>query len=268
MDELILDSKKYLSSKHAAKVTGYAKDYVGQLCREGRVDARLVGRNWYVLESSILEHRFGAEEKPDEAMESHESGVEKTWEAPKYVPEEVKTIPEIAPKPAIVGPSSEAVLADMQSAWKEWFEKQEKAQVDIEPVAEDLPELEVEPVRVQRIVPEPPQEAAEAPEEEIPVRIERIAPEPPREEDLEPLVTVVRHIQPQTVNVSHSRHQRAPLRKNRHGFAARALFIALAGISVAIAIIGSGLADNFILHSGGVSPVTNFFGGVNTINAK
>ncbi len=50
MDELILDDKKYLSSKRAAKVTGYAKDYVGQLCREGRVEARLVGRNWYLPE--------------------------------------------------------------------------------------------------------------------------------------------------------------------------------------------------------------------------
>ena len=59
MDELEFDGKTYVSSKRAAQITGYAKDYVGQLCREGRVQARLVGRNWYVLESSIHEHRFG-----------------------------------------------------------------------------------------------------------------------------------------------------------------------------------------------------------------
>jgi hypothetical protein len=65
MDELTLDDKAYLSSKRAAQVTGYAKDYVGQLCREGRVEARLVGRNWYVLESEnislvlkLLKRRF------------------------------------------------------------------------------------------------------------------------------------------------------------------------------------------------------------------
>jgi hypothetical protein len=61
MDELTLDDKKYISSKQAAKITGYAKDYVGQLCREGRVQARLVGRSWYVLESSIKDHRFGTD---------------------------------------------------------------------------------------------------------------------------------------------------------------------------------------------------------------
>src|SRR5271155_2795244 len=60
MDEITLDDKTYVSSKRAAQITGYAKDYVGQLCREGRVEARLVGRNWYVLESSIRAHRFGA----------------------------------------------------------------------------------------------------------------------------------------------------------------------------------------------------------------
>lgn len=38
MDELIIGEKTYLSSKRAAKITGYAKDYVGQLCREGRVE--------------------------------------------------------------------------------------------------------------------------------------------------------------------------------------------------------------------------------------
>ena len=51
-------TRQYVSSKRAAKITGYAKDYVGQLCREGRVSARLVGRNWYVLESSIREAPF------------------------------------------------------------------------------------------------------------------------------------------------------------------------------------------------------------------
>ena len=61
MDEILIEEKKYISSKQAAKITGYAKDYIGQLCREGRVPARLVGRAWYVLESAIQDHRFGEE---------------------------------------------------------------------------------------------------------------------------------------------------------------------------------------------------------------
>jgi hypothetical protein len=99
MDEITLDDKTYVSSKRAAEITGYAKDYVGQLCREGRVEARLVGRNWYVLEDSIREHRFGAP-----AITVPES--------PKNLPQ----IPEMAPDPvvAVGAPIAEA----MENAWK------------------------------------------------------------------------------------------------------------------------------------------------------
>ena len=75
MDELTFDDQIYLSSKRAAQITGYAKDYVGQLCREGRVVARLIGRNWYVLESSIREHRFGPAEIVHEEIPAAETPV-------------------------------------------------------------------------------------------------------------------------------------------------------------------------------------------------
>src|ERR1700756_2748472 len=79
MEELLIGDKKYISSKQAAKVTGYAKDYIGQLCREGRVPARLVGRSWYVLESALRDHRFG------EVREEEKSTVaQTTWESPRY----------------------------------------------------------------------------------------------------------------------------------------------------------------------------------------
>jgi len=55
-DTLIIAGKKYFSSKTASEMSGLARDYVGQLCREGRLDARLVGRNWYVSEDSITNH--------------------------------------------------------------------------------------------------------------------------------------------------------------------------------------------------------------------
>lgn len=130
MDELTIGEKTYISSKRAAKITGYAKDYVGQLCREGRVEARLVGRNWYVLESSILEHRFGAEvAEPKEAVE--EAAVaDKTpsisWEAPKYEVEVPVMVPELSVrKPEVV---SRQVVSEMQDAWQEWFSTQKTAQ--------------------------------------------------------------------------------------------------------------------------------------------
>lgn len=56
MDELDLQGKKYISSKRAAEVTGYAKDYVGQLARGGKVPATRVGRAWYVELNAIKRH--------------------------------------------------------------------------------------------------------------------------------------------------------------------------------------------------------------------
>src|ERR1700749_3980947 len=97
MDELTLDGKIYISSKHAAKITGYAKDYVGQLCREGRVEARLVGRNWYILKSAIEKHRFAANapetKEPEPAAKIFAPD---TWEAPTYkIEEEILDLPSI-----------------------------------------------------------------------------------------------------------------------------------------------------------------------------
>jgi hypothetical protein len=86
MDELIIDDKRYISSKQAAKVTGYAKDYIGQLCREGRVPAQVVGRSWYVLESAIRDHRFGNEVigVTREVEERQPSSITSGWQAPRY----------------------------------------------------------------------------------------------------------------------------------------------------------------------------------------
>jgi len=56
MDELVLSDKKYISSKRAAEISGYAKDYIGQLARSGKIEATRFGRAWYVLESSLLAH--------------------------------------------------------------------------------------------------------------------------------------------------------------------------------------------------------------------
>ena len=89
MDEILIEEKKYISSKQAAKITGYAKDYIGQLCREGRVPARLVGRSWYVLEAAIHDHRFNDEEnthknQPPRPVYVRNGLPPPTWESPRY----------------------------------------------------------------------------------------------------------------------------------------------------------------------------------------
>jgi hypothetical protein len=56
-DALILQGKKFISAKRAAIIFGYTSDYVGQLCREGRIECTMVGRSWFVSEDSVLKHK-------------------------------------------------------------------------------------------------------------------------------------------------------------------------------------------------------------------
>lgn len=57
MDSVVIDEKRFISSKRAAELAGYTPDYVGQLCRARKIEARLIGRSWYVAEDSILAHK-------------------------------------------------------------------------------------------------------------------------------------------------------------------------------------------------------------------
>jgi hypothetical protein len=56
MQELVLDGATYVPLKVAAAQSGYEKNYLGQLCRAGKVDGRLVGRNWYINLESLEGH--------------------------------------------------------------------------------------------------------------------------------------------------------------------------------------------------------------------
>jgi hypothetical protein len=56
MDEIVVTGKTYLSSKKAAKTYHYATDYIGQLCRAGKVDCQRFGRAWYVNADSLTEY--------------------------------------------------------------------------------------------------------------------------------------------------------------------------------------------------------------------
>jgi hypothetical protein len=139
MNELTIDGKIYISSKKAAEITGYAKDYIGQLCREGHVDARMVGRSWYVLETSIRAHRFGGDPHaaPIEAapVVSAPDSVIDTWEKPTYIPEMAPSMPipsvqRAAEPDADTDLSSAESLTDMQEAWKEWFAQKQDTLIE------------------------------------------------------------------------------------------------------------------------------------------
>jgi len=154
MDELVIDDKKYVSSKQAAKLTGYAKDYVGQLCREGRVQAQLVGRAWYVLESAIQDHRFGSTsetpEKPKRAHrdESSEEVLMPVWEAPRYVPSVNEILPQIKPKQTLEETDNVGSVESIES-WSEWRTADEDAAQAVEPFPEALNTTEASATEIE-----------------------------------------------------------------------------------------------------------------------
>ncbi len=57
MEVLVVEGEKYVKASSIARDLGYTSDYVGQLCRSGKVEAQLVGRSWYVKEDSIKNHK-------------------------------------------------------------------------------------------------------------------------------------------------------------------------------------------------------------------
>ncbi len=178
MEEIDIEGKKYISTKQASEMTGYAKDYVGQLCREGRVPARQIGRSWYVLATAIKEHRFGVadaikEEIPKTEVAVHkvgevkkESAVE-AWDKPHYEPEEPKYFPSLNKltykpiEPCVKDEVVESESTDtdkesagamdaMQQVWKEWFAHKENEESEVaipthkESATDKKPEIELE----------------------------------------------------------------------------------------------------------------------------
>lgn len=57
MDTVVFADKKYIKASKAALMSGYTADYVGQLCRKGKIDAVLLGKTWYVHEDSLASHK-------------------------------------------------------------------------------------------------------------------------------------------------------------------------------------------------------------------
>ena len=53
----MIEGKEFVKASKLAKDFGYTSDYIGQLCRGGKVDAQLIGRSWYVELSSLHSHK-------------------------------------------------------------------------------------------------------------------------------------------------------------------------------------------------------------------
>lgn len=252
MDEILIEEKRYVSSKQAAKLTGYAKDYVGQLCREGRVPARLVGRSWYVLESAIQDHRFGApavspEEKTATQAEIH-TPLATSLETPRYEAASHEEIPSIEDLTASknVPEGKEEAIGDLQGSWHAWF-----AQTN---VLEDAPL----PVEESSDVISGPEitEASETIEDievNVPIRaIHHSLYQPAADEMLPPLreqAVIQPSFEPEVAIEDRTRTS------NRVQSGVRMVSVLFAAVAVITAMLGSGYFDSYILSNRQISLV-------------
>ena len=70
--EIVLDGKVYITASEAARLTGYTNDYIGQLCRGGKVKGRVIGRTRYVCRESL--EAYDTESKRVVRAGRHRSG--------------------------------------------------------------------------------------------------------------------------------------------------------------------------------------------------
>ena len=57
MKTVTIEGEVYTKVSILADKFGYTGDYIGQLCRSNKVEARLIGRAWYVNEYSLNKHK-------------------------------------------------------------------------------------------------------------------------------------------------------------------------------------------------------------------
>ncbi len=254
MDDILIDEKKYVSSKQAAKITGYAKDYIGQLCREGRVPARLVGRSWYVLETAIQDHRFGdgahrAEEK--EVLKAAPKTLPWTQQAPRYEAAPIEVLP-TAERPAesvIQEEVAQQAPESIQNSWKAWFDRvgQTFQQEAPEAPTDERPGQHLEAKNEPETSVEEQQEEVAFEQEyedtEVNVPIHTVYKAPPRE--LLPRYTEETVSEAEEV-VEGERTERTHVRTGGYGLMKLVTFMVMLVVA-ALAALGSGYVDKLII---------------------
>jgi hypothetical protein len=258
MDEILIEEKRYISSKQAAKITGYAKDYIGQLCREGRVPARLVGRSWYVLESAISDHRFGnAVVEPEEKSvpEPHVLlPLSSQLEAPRYeshVEEVLPSINQLRETSTIVTEASIDEKSEgepLQDSWRAWFERTSGDEIVVESPRVDEIMAQSEEVLEEEAI-------TEDVEVNVPVRaIHHSLYQPSTDEEELPRVT--KSYREETIQGEEVAEIIVPRRTYKSFTGSiQAAGVMFAALAVLVAVMGTGYFDNYVLSNRQVSLV-------------
>src|SRR3989344_5578007 len=60
-DEIFFDGVRYISASEAAELAGFSRDYVARLCKDGKLLAKRIGKQWYVCRDTL--QQFVVEQK-------------------------------------------------------------------------------------------------------------------------------------------------------------------------------------------------------------
>jgi len=115
--KISFDSKDYVRAADIAEQFRYTQDYVGQLCRSGKVDARLVGRAWFVYPESVVEYR----------KTKHTPTI--SPDAPTKKAEKIAVNPVIRPKTARTVASSASIKAGSPKQSESSYDKDTAAAI-------------------------------------------------------------------------------------------------------------------------------------------
>lgn len=270
MDELLIEDKKYISSKQAAKLTGYAKDYIGQLCREGRVPARLVGRSWYVLETAIQDHRFGAstissvvdpiiaaDQTLKEQMNSPVAPASSIWSAPRYSESVDNLLPPINYLRKDNDVSTENIddnnkSFDLDDSWRTWFDRVADAETKVPIVKKkDIEEVSID----ENTPPSEPNEISininkQESNEDMSVPIHSVYIQPPQE-----LLPRNTQMEIESIEASNDSKVHNPANGGNRIIvrAVQSTSILFGVIAVLIVLAGSGYLDKYIISAGPAS---------------
>jgi hypothetical protein len=55
-EAISIEGKEWISTSRASEIAGYSRDYVAQLCRQGKIRSLMSERAWWVDESSLRKH--------------------------------------------------------------------------------------------------------------------------------------------------------------------------------------------------------------------
>lgn len=111
----IQNNSALISLARAAEITGYHQDYLGQLCRLGRLPAKKVGRNWFTSHEALKRMAAGTAEQLVEQVDEQKTSSPDLIQAVTIsqvegLPIAMRTIP----RPVQISNSVQSILTNLR----------------------------------------------------------------------------------------------------------------------------------------------------------